>query len=99
MERLSRDEMQREASLRLQFLKLHPHILSHFRDGVLAKTDNNTTVERLTDEEKKLVRAFESQTGNLVYYVIFNDIPECGKLYRSYLFPVVKEIGKMNGSI
>ena len=39
----------------------------------------------MTDEEKKLVRAFESQTGNLVYYVIFNDIPECGKLY-SFLF-------------
>ena len=84
MDQLSRDEMIQEAFRRLEFLKLHPHILSNFKEGVLAKTNNNMTVERLSEEEGKLVADYESQTGNLVYYVIFNDT-EFGRLY-SFLF-------------
>ena len=84
MDQLSRDEMLQEAFRRLEFLKLHPHILSNFMEGVLAKTNDNMAVERLSEEEEKLVADYESQTGNLVYYVIFNDT-KFGRLY-SFLY-------------
>lgn len=80
-----------EALLRMKKLDLHENAIREFKEeGKLNRSDpamgNRVGVLYwLTDEETKMVRDWEKETGHLVYHVIKNNLVDIGLCY-SFLY-------------
>ena len=74
-----------EALLRMKNLKLHENVINEFKEtGKINLSENGGILYWLNEEENKMVRDWEKETGNLVYHVIKNNM-EFGLCY-SFLY-------------
>ena len=64
--------MKHEAHARLQAMGIYPAVISEFmRDGTLNRSESGlASLYWLDEAEKKMVRDWEQETGNLVYHVV-----------------------------
>lgn len=63
----------KEALLRMKTLKLHENAIREFREtGKLNLSELGGILFWLNEAEEKMVRDWESKTGNIVYHVIKN---------------------------
>lgn len=65
-------EQIKEALMRMKKLGLHSNVIKEFdREGKLNKSETNMGILYwLDEEEEKMVREWEDQTGNICYHVI-----------------------------
>lgn len=74
-----------EALLRMKNLKLHENVINEFKEtGKINLSENGGILYWLNDDENKMVRDWEKETGNMVYHVIKNNM-EFGLCY-SFLY-------------
>jgi hypothetical protein len=70
-----------EALLRMKNLKLHENVIKEFKEtGKINLSENGGLLYWLNEEENKMVRDWEKETGNIVYHVIKNNM-EFGLCY------------------
>lgn len=78
-------EQVKEALNRMKNLKLHENVVKEFEEeGKLNLSELGGILYWLNDEENAMVRAWEEETGNIVYHVIKNHL-EFGLCY-SFLY-------------
>lgn len=74
-----------EALIRMKRLELHENVIKEFyEEGKLNLSENGGLLYWLNEKEEAMVRAWEKETGNVVYHVI-KDKMEYGLSY-SYLY-------------
>ena len=73
-----------EAEARIKKLNLHPNAIKEFMEGRKLNLSEKGILFWLNDEEEQMVRAWEDETGNIVYHVIKNNM-EFGLCY-SFLY-------------
>lgn len=77
--------MREEALKRMKFLNMHENVISEFkREGKLNKTVTKGILYWLSEEEMEMVKAWEEETGNVVFHVMENKF-EFGHCY-SFLY-------------
>lgn len=80
-----------EALLRMKKLNIHENAINEFRDEDKLNLSEPAFGNRvgvlfwLNQDEEKMVRKWEAETGNLVYHVIKNRLREIGLCY-SFLY-------------
>lgn len=79
-----REKQIQEAIKRLEAMDLHPNILNEFKEDQRLNKSEGSFLFWLTEEEKQLIKAWEEETGNIVYALISNNT-NVGLLY-SLLF-------------
>lgn len=73
-----------EAEERIKKLNLHPNAVKEFLEGRKLNLSERGMLYWLNDDEEKMVRSWEDETGNIVYHVIKNNM-EFGLCY-SFLY-------------
>lgn len=88
---MEREEMKREALIRMQMLHLNEDAIKDFEENEKAwKSETSMGILYWLDEkEEKMVKEFEEKTGGLVYHLIHNIYEEIGECYS--IFYVDKE--------
>lgn len=69
-----------EAEKRIKMLNLHPNAIKEFKEGHKLNLSEKGILFWLNEEEEKMVRAWEDETGNIVYHVVKNNM-EFGLCY------------------
>lgn len=68
-----KEKQKEEAVKRMKFLELNEKAIEEFEEGKLNKSELVGFLYWLDEEEEKMVRKWEEETGNLAYHLILSN--------------------------
>lgn len=81
---MERNKIKEEAIKRMKMLEIMPQPIKEFKEDGLLNLSENGILYWLNDEQNKMVRDWEAETGNVVYHVI-HSYTNIGELF-SFLY-------------
>lgn len=83
---MKREELKKEALVRMQMLQLNDDAIKDFEENEKAwKSETNMGILYwLNDEEEKMVKEFEENNNCIVYHLIHNNYLEIGECYSIF---------------
>lgn len=95
---MKREEMKKEALVRMQMLQLNEDAIKDFEENDKAwKSETNMGILYwLNEEEAKMVKEFEEKNNCLVYHLIHNNYMEIGECYSIFYVSQYEEEWEMD---
>lgn len=82
---MERNEMKMEALERMKLLKLSSQCIKAFdKEDAVWESEGYGALYECNEDERKLIKEFEEQTGGLVYHMIHNRYKEIGECYSIF---------------
>lgn len=77
---MTKEMMKEEALKRMRIMGFLDNVVRDFKEDVLNLSENGGFLYWLNEEENKMIRDWEDETGNMAYHVI-HDLTNFGELY------------------
>lgn len=90
-----REKQIKEALKRMELLKLSSQCIDAFKEGNIWESEGIGALYECNDKEKEIIKAFEKDTGGLVYHLIHDKFP-FGECYTILYVSKYKDEWKMD---
>ena len=90
-----REKQIKEALKRMDMLKLSSQCIDAFKEGNIWESEGIGALYECNDKEKEIIKAFEENTGGLVYHLIHNKF-EFGECYTILYVSKYRDEWKMD---